>query len=267
MAETTTGKTDVFYTCEDGAERINHRDAEEAVQEFIEGMMPSEWPLTMKVYAYQRSEIPDKEWTRLEEWLVEAAMEQIDEDYGDPDGLHDTLTKESQEAVEKAFANAVEVMRKHYVPWNCDRAPQHDVEVSVLEFLRDNWDMYKDDDGAEEALLRLQRGEVPAPTDPWGRLHESAKDVCDRLQAEEEERVAKGGRSSAIGIELTKPAKCFCGSEIPWHLVGIMDARFSHICSCRRVYLWLDKRTLKFDGFGRNPVAEYDEAHGTPENT
>lgn len=52
---------------------------------------------------------------------------------------------------------------------------------------------------------------------------------------------------------ISKPARCVCGEELPWHLVSVSDHRYQHICSCNRCYAYVDKRTLRLDGTEFNP--------------
>lgn len=62
-----------------------------------------------------------------------------------------------------------------------------------------------------------------------------------------------------INEHLKKPDKCECGAEIPWHLVGVGNARFSHICSCENHYAWVDRETLAYIGKRANPFARHDK--------
>lgn len=56
--------------------------------------------------------------------------------------------------------------------------------------------------------------------------------------------------------------KCYCGQELPWHLVDIGGERFSHICSCERKFIYIIDGLLMHDGEQINPFARYDKEHG-----
>lgn len=66
-----------------------------------------------------------------------------------------------------------------------------------------------------------------------------------------------------LNEQLKKPAKCECGSQVPWHLVAVGDKRFSHICSCENHYAFVDRDTLVYIGKRANPFTQYDKEHGS----
>lgn len=58
------------------------------------------------------------------------------------------------------------------------------------------------------------------------------------------------------GAVLNAPAPCACGAPLPWHLVAIAGAKFSHVCSCRNGYVWGSKTALRFQGQRKNPFID-----------
>ena len=38
--------------------------------------------------------------------------------------------------------------------------------------------------------------------------------------------------------------RCYCKQPLPWHLVRVGDSRYSHVCSCGRIWKWLNEWTL-----------------------
>jgi hypothetical protein len=51
--------------------------------------------------------------------------------------------------------------------------------------------------------------------------------------------------------------KCDCGEPLPMHLLELADDRFSHVCSCERVWKLVDGKP-KCTGTEINPFARYD---------
>lgn len=128
---------EIAYDCDDDSERIDSDDPEGALEAWVDDAFSHcekgervQLPRKKRVCAFKRMEISDIEVRREAERAAEEIVERWDEDYGDPDNW--TEISDEMRAVAQEFA---EKMRKLYTVWAMEYAPEHDVVLSVEEWV------------------------------------------------------------------------------------------------------------------------------------
>jgi hypothetical protein len=113
-------------------ERLVYTTVDEAIEHWLDAMPAAEFvdTVTVQEFAPVRAEIsPDS--------VLDFVLENLDEEYGDPDGDQTERTLAMQTA-EQAFINTI---LAEYEPWNC--APTgRTAQVAALEWVREhrpNW--------------------------------------------------------------------------------------------------------------------------------
>lgn len=146
-------RADVFWTCDDGAERLSHDDLLDAVEEYIDGFLSPGCdteailrdqvsPLT--IFGYTRCEVTDGHLEQLADDLAERLAELVGEDeWGDPDGNHEVLSDENRKAIEARFAAVLREERHRIVPWACEVTQTVEVEgdelVAMVREISPSW--------------------------------------------------------------------------------------------------------------------------------
>lgn len=120
-----------LYTCDDGAERIDGSDPDDAIRQYLDNYAPGELPATVTLYRYRRGVVPNDIWGFVAERVLDTAIEYLDEEYGDPDEA-----TEPTEAMRVAATAFVDAMRTEYVPWNCELDGQE--EIDVAKWVKEN---------------------------------------------------------------------------------------------------------------------------------
>jgi len=119
--------------CDD---RLNFEDRDEAIRDYLEYIelvienidgMPFVLPETIEVFGYARRRISTNCWIPLE-----AVLEHLDEEYGDPDGGW----TEPTEAMSKAEDAFIRVVCDEYEPWSCEEVWSE--QVNVLEWIKEH---------------------------------------------------------------------------------------------------------------------------------
>jgi hypothetical protein len=138
--------TDVYYTCDDTAEELEHETPEEAIISYLDGFFEydhvtkrSTPPLSevvaevapLTVWEFRRVKVSD-EWVRrlarsATERLFEFVDERFSDDFGDPNGDFDPFPDKatSDAAFAKMVAAIGQALRDHvdsYTVWRCEKA-------------------------------------------------------------------------------------------------------------------------------------------------
>ena len=116
--------TDTQYYGYDGQERLD-TDPEDVIIYLLEGEEDyQDFPI--KVYVFKPMNA-SKDIKRLSENLLRDLLENIDEDYSDPDGDYTKPT----DAMLKAVDVFAKVVKDEYTPWMCEQTGE------VLEFSKE----------------------------------------------------------------------------------------------------------------------------------
>lgn len=134
-----------FWSCKEDNETLTHESVDEAVEEYLTGMLPSPcpprlsasevldvFPETVEVYGYARCDGPgQRERKAWADSLIEQLYEWIDDEYGDPDGRTE---HESEPAATDIAVEMVDKALEGYVVWRCEFVEKQ--TVNVLEWAR-----------------------------------------------------------------------------------------------------------------------------------
>lgn len=118
-----------FYDCDPEQERLSSVEPDVAVCEWLDQHEIEFWPDELPVYGFRRM--------RFEfdaERILARALEDADEEHGDPDGDG----TEPTEAMKDAALAFVEVLDREYVTWACEREKAPVLTVNVAEWIRAN---------------------------------------------------------------------------------------------------------------------------------
>jgi hypothetical protein len=116
-----------FYTCREDEERLSFTSIQEAVEQWADDTFPDPLPETVTVYGYGRMKPKTCPTSPLDDML-----ERLDEEYGDPEGYHETPVTDAMREAERQFIAAV---LAEYDPWACVKVSEEVVRVG--EFLDD----------------------------------------------------------------------------------------------------------------------------------
>jgi hypothetical protein len=112
------------YTC---------TDLDEEICRELDGR--DDWPETLTVMAFVRDTVSPDMHRGLIEHLMEAAVEYLDQEYGDFENGDPCIEEDDLRRAAVACANRVVA---DYTPWTVVRAPELDVKVNVLDWVRDH---------------------------------------------------------------------------------------------------------------------------------
>jgi cytosine/adenosine deaminase-related metal-dependent hydrolase len=113
---------------EDSVASAVERALDEAWEETSDCVPGLTWPVRVIVYRHAKLATPEK----LGRIALDALMEHLDEEYGDPDGCGPDKPTEAMRAAATALGKAV---REGYAPWAC--VPTGDVIEVTLEQARE----------------------------------------------------------------------------------------------------------------------------------
>lgn len=114
------------YSCSDLDEEI-HRE--------LDGRDMSAWPEELRVMAFVRDTVSPAMHRGLVTHLMEESVEYLDQEYGDFDNGDPCIDAEDLRRAATACANRVVA---NYRPWTVSRAPELDVMVNVLDWVREH---------------------------------------------------------------------------------------------------------------------------------
>lgn len=112
-----------FWSTTDDAEQLYHSEIEEALDAWADDHFPDPLPEKITVYGWARMELPTAR--RIGEVALEAVLEYLDEEHGDPNDA----TEQSDEMLTLAalFGKGI---RDHYTCWSCEVISTREVAVS-----------------------------------------------------------------------------------------------------------------------------------------
>ena len=109
----------VYWDCEE-QEHLTHDDMDDAIESILDDMAPSPLPRKMKICGYARMEM------KMATGALEDVLENLDMEYGDPDGERSDPTPKMQLA-EEMF---LEVVRSEYEVWTCEIVETREIDVA-----------------------------------------------------------------------------------------------------------------------------------------
>ncbi len=143
---------DVFYEIRgSGREELRNRTVDDAVVELLDMQTPDCWSAELEVIGYRRMKVNEGLWKALELSLVEMIYEQLDDEYGDPDG-----PTGADESVRAAVHATVLAAMNTYTPWPCEPDDSMSVTISVPEWVRKNCAGWLDEPAVAEAIRKLE---------------------------------------------------------------------------------------------------------------
>jgi len=127
-----------FWSHDDGCETLHHTDMDDAIRDHLDSMLSpgcdtlATLPETITVYGFTRNVIGKNEPALDPGMVVERIFEDLDEEYGDPDGRDDSPAPQILAAAEALCA----AVREHYRVWTCERTCEE--RINVAEWVREN---------------------------------------------------------------------------------------------------------------------------------
>lgn len=125
------GLGEIVYWGQEHDETLHNSDIHDKIEQYLDDChlrKVSEVGL-FSVVGYERMSVKGQVDA---DWILEAALERLNEEHGDPDGHWAKPTEKMKEAA-KAFAKVVE---EEYVPWCCE--PAVEVVVDPLEWAKEH---------------------------------------------------------------------------------------------------------------------------------
>jgi len=119
----------ILFATDPEEEHLSHESPEAAAEALLDGLDPAQiaaLPDDLPVYGWSRKSIIgylDPQYT------AQGLLEQLDDEYGDPDGEGDAPTPAMLEAAKVLIA----VIEAEYVPWACDRCWKGTVNIRELK--------------------------------------------------------------------------------------------------------------------------------------
>jgi hypothetical protein len=136
MRDDTKEHDPIFWDCRD-SEELEHDNIDDAVEDYIESwcepditlaQLMEHVPEEIEVTGYERDEV---DAANKAEWILIQLLENLDEDYGDPNAYTDATTKMKEAAL--AFVKAI---LEEYHVWPCHQTCT--AKVNTLEWLKEN---------------------------------------------------------------------------------------------------------------------------------
>lgn len=107
------------------AERLEHEDRDEAIYDYLDAnYVRAGDPATVTLQGYVRCEVNSQE---LADQALETLLEDLDEQYADPEG-EDTKATDAMKAAAKVFVDAV---LSEYEVYTCELVFSEEVDVSA----------------------------------------------------------------------------------------------------------------------------------------
>jgi hypothetical protein len=116
------------FDCDPHAETLHGSDPDDAVERHLDDLWPKV-PETLTVTAFRRRVIHTRDLNP--DRVIEDLLEQLDEEYGDPDEGTDP-----SEAMRLAATALCDVIRRNYRVWACE--PVATAKVNVQAWVREN---------------------------------------------------------------------------------------------------------------------------------
>ncbi len=121
-----------LWDCSEDTELLIHYEQHGAIEAYLDEALYNlpikEWPEKITVYGFARKKL---KLDRLSARILERLLEDIDEDYGNPE----EATTET-EAMKKAAEEFVNKVAAEYQVWSCKRVTSED--INVMEWVKEN---------------------------------------------------------------------------------------------------------------------------------
>lgn len=137
-------KTIIFWDTDD-VEYLTHTEQDDAIESLLDGVGDiDKLPETLEIYGYAR-QLP-----KVNTWAVnilDRFLENLDEEYGNPDGNYTESTDSMKEAAEKFVTTVLD----DYVSWVCDIVAHKTINVKEwIQKNRPDW-LEENSDGVTNA--------------------------------------------------------------------------------------------------------------------
>lgn len=109
------------------SERLRWDNIDDAMMEFFENVPRELWPETVTVNGFARMTVDRKRLCPLD-----LLLEELDEEYGDPEGDYPIPT-DAMKGAEKTF---LDVVLSEYTPWACEQVAIK--EINVIAWVKAN---------------------------------------------------------------------------------------------------------------------------------
>ena len=119
-----------YWDCSDQSEILHYTEFNDAIEYHLDAVPNIEWPETLTVYGFAREIAkPNIKW--ISERALEAVIEGLDEDYGNPEEQSDwtnEMKNDATEFVQKVIAN--------YQVWSCKQVTSE--EINVMDWVKEH---------------------------------------------------------------------------------------------------------------------------------
>lgn len=129
MADQEKVKKPTLWTVNPDAERLNHTEIGDAVQEWFDDFDGDVIPETVTVHGFAPMDLPEPEFIAGK--ILEQVLERLDEDYADPEGDNTV----ADQAMKDAALTCAMVILGAYRVWSCEKVSE--VVVLVREYISD----------------------------------------------------------------------------------------------------------------------------------
>lgn len=127
-----TGRPDGdFYEARDRDE-LSHERLDDAVQDYLDEVDTPDWPATLTVKVMARMD-PSSRSHQFALSLLETLIDEIEEEFGDPNDNHDFVGPGDKAECLKIMTTAVEAICAKGSAWSCEEVGV--IEVDLLEYL------------------------------------------------------------------------------------------------------------------------------------
>lgn len=136
-----------FYDCDDGAERLTHREPYEAIEAYLDthcvpepGCEYLEYPEELNVYAWKRRSIQDADKQWLADKLFDALKEMHDEsELADPEEAV-KISAVAAMGVGSALRKAVDMFYENVTIWGCEQIAERTYTEAEMRAMFDDTD-------------------------------------------------------------------------------------------------------------------------------
>jgi len=126
MNDKTEKREIIFWSCDRHAEQLIYRDKDEAIEAFLDGCDPKEVPGKIEVLGFARTQ---PKLSHRKRWAIDQILDLLDEEFGDPEGVTETLSSLSEEIIEAEQALYRAILAK-YQPWACEVVTTEEIDVA-----------------------------------------------------------------------------------------------------------------------------------------
>jgi hypothetical protein len=121
-----------FWDCSEDAELLGHESQDAAIEAYLDEALYNtpikEWPKTVSVFGFAREK---PKFNLLPARTLERVLEDLDEDYGNPE----EATAET-EGMKLAAEEFIQKIAAEYTVWSCKRVATE--EISVMDWVKEH---------------------------------------------------------------------------------------------------------------------------------